>query len=90
MSKMWILLSSGKAAALLSCLFITGGSREMKFHLVPLFLWLVCWSSAIPAGVLLLGEDSARRMYEEEQAELERERGHDVLNSAKYYTILFG
>ncbi|GJR00361.1 hypothetical protein Tco_0523345 [Tanacetum coccineum] len=40
-----------------------------------------------------LGEEAARRMYEEEQAELEREREemqrkrqHDVLNSAKYYT----
>ncbi|GJT89115.1 hypothetical protein Tco_1070832 [Tanacetum coccineum] len=41
----------------------------------------------------MLGEEAARRMYKEEQAELERERGemqrkrqHDVLNSAKYYT----
>ncbi|GJR77691.1 retrovirus-related pol polyprotein from transposon TNT 1-94 [Tanacetum coccineum] len=40
-----------------------------------------------------LGEEAARRMYEEEQAELEREREEmqrkrqqDVLNSAKYYT----
>ncbi|GKC37114.1 hypothetical protein Tco_1049498 [Tanacetum coccineum] len=40
-----------------------------------------------------LGEEAARRLYEEEQAELEREREemqrkrqHDVLNSAKYYT----
>ncbi|GJS28717.1 hypothetical protein Tco_0489337, partial [Tanacetum coccineum] len=39
-----------------------------------------------------LGEEAARRLYEEEQAELEREREemqrkrqHDVLNSAKYY-----
>ncbi|GJY61252.1 hypothetical protein Tco_0461909 [Tanacetum coccineum] len=40
-----------------------------------------------------LGEEAARRLYEEEQAELEREREemqqkrqHDVLHSAKYYT----
>ncbi|GJV11777.1 hypothetical protein Tco_1353318 [Tanacetum coccineum] len=40
-----------------------------------------------------LGEEAARRMYEEEQDELEREREEmqrkrqqDVLNSAKYYT----
>ncbi|GJR06304.1 ribonuclease H-like domain-containing protein [Tanacetum coccineum] len=40
-----------------------------------------------------LGEEAARRMYEEEKAELEREREElqrkrqqDVLNSAKYYT----
>ncbi|GJR64138.1 hypothetical protein Tco_0010203 [Tanacetum coccineum] len=40
-----------------------------------------------------LGEEAARRMYKEEQAELEKEREemqrkrqHDVLNSAKYYT----
>ncbi|GJY25821.1 hypothetical protein Tco_0400547 [Tanacetum coccineum] len=40
-----------------------------------------------------LGEEAARRMYAEEQAELEREREEmqrkrqqDVLNSAKYYT----
>ncbi|GJU91417.1 hypothetical protein Tco_1303840 [Tanacetum coccineum] len=40
-----------------------------------------------------LGEETARRLHEEEQAELEREREemqrkrqHDVLNSAKYYT----
>ncbi|GJZ35007.1 hypothetical protein Tco_0580824 [Tanacetum coccineum] len=40
-----------------------------------------------------LGEEAARRLYEEEQNELEREREemrrkrqHDVLNSAKYYT----
>ncbi|GJT70873.1 hypothetical protein Tco_1030159 [Tanacetum coccineum] len=40
-----------------------------------------------------LGEEAARRMYEEEQAELERERKEtqkkrqqDVLNSEKYYT----
>ncbi|GJU88644.1 hypothetical protein Tco_1301067 [Tanacetum coccineum] len=40
-----------------------------------------------------LGEEAARRMYEEEQAKLEREREEmwrkrqqDVLNSAKYYT----
>ncbi|GJZ97106.1 putative ribonuclease H-like domain-containing protein [Tanacetum coccineum] len=40
-----------------------------------------------------LGEEAARRLYEEEQAELEREREemqwkrqHDVLNSTKYYT----
>ncbi|GJS96994.1 putative ribonuclease H-like domain-containing protein [Tanacetum coccineum] len=39
-----------------------------------------------------LGEEAARRLYEEEQAELEREREemqqkrqHDVLHSAKYY-----
>ncbi|GKF33477.1 hypothetical protein Tco_0106677, partial [Tanacetum coccineum] len=39
-----------------------------------------------------LGEEAARRLYEEEQAELEREkeemqrkRQHDVLHSAKYY-----
>ncbi|GKF53522.1 hypothetical protein Tco_0160432, partial [Tanacetum coccineum] len=41
----------------------------------------------------MLGEEAARRMYKEEQAELEREREEmqrkrqqDVLNSAKYYT----
>ncbi|GJY03548.1 hypothetical protein Tco_0369488 [Tanacetum coccineum] len=41
----------------------------------------------------MLGEEAARRMYEEEKAELEREREEmqrkrqqDVLNSAKYYT----
>ncbi|GJR14477.1 hypothetical protein Tco_0797129, partial [Tanacetum coccineum] len=41
----------------------------------------------------MLGEEAARRLYEEEQVELEREREemqrkrqHDVLNSAKYYT----
>ncbi|GKE82956.1 hypothetical protein Tco_1552956, partial [Tanacetum coccineum] len=40
-----------------------------------------------------LGEEAVRKIYEEEQAELEREREeiqkkrqHDVLNSAKYYT----
>ncbi|GJS88221.1 hypothetical protein Tco_0770857 [Tanacetum coccineum] len=40
-----------------------------------------------------LGKEAARRMYKEEQAELEREREkmqrkrqHDVLNSAKYHT----
>ncbi|GJU83959.1 putative ribonuclease H-like domain-containing protein [Tanacetum coccineum] len=41
----------------------------------------------------MLGEEAARRMYEEDKAELEREREElqrkrqqDVLNSAKYYT----
>ncbi|GJY13065.1 ribonuclease H-like domain, reverse transcriptase, RNA-dependent DNA polymerase [Tanacetum coccineum] len=61
------------------------------------------WWFRFPTGALLvlqltcplqgLGEEAARRMYEEEQDELEREREEmqrkrqqDVLNSAKYYT----